>query len=196
MHFNEHQHSFGPERRVNRRRSNSLSPIRHLRWCRRHRSAQFESTFLRSLRSLSVTRFHRYYGRSDSCLLRLFGTWSMNSGSFSEQVSLIHSRGLPDHSVSKHLAPTVVALSRYPSALSLPRFIGVRFHHRATGSSGIPGRIEFVILRTGRSPPAASHPASWRRSGIRLQAGERMPEEDLHLSDLARSQAHSPGVHA
>ena len=23
-----------------------------------------------------------------------------------------------------------------------------------------------------------------------------MPEEDLHLSDLARSQAHSPGVHA
>jgi len=112
------------------------------------------------------------------------------------QVSLIHARGLPDHSVSKHLAPAIVALSRYPSALSLPRFIGVRFHHRATGSSGIPGRSEFVILRTGRSPPAASHPASWRRSCIQFQAGERMPEEDLHLSDLARSQAHSPGVHA
>src|SRR5207244_4034416 len=58
-----------------------------------------------------------------------------------------------------------------------------------------PGRSEFVILRTGRSPPAASHPASWRRSCIQFQAGERMPEEDLHLSDLARSQAHSPAIY-
>jgi len=46
------------------------------------------------------------------------------------QVSLIHARGLPDHSVSKHLAPTIVALSRYPSALPLPVF-RVRFRHRA-----------------------------------------------------------------
>ncbi|HEX7294902.1 MAG TPA: hypothetical protein VF251_04055, partial [Pyrinomonadaceae bacterium] len=47
------------------------------------------------------------------------------------------------------------------------------------------------ILRTGRSPPAALHHASLRRSGIRLQAGERLPGEDLHLSDYARFQAHS-----
>src|SRR5207253_7091411 len=120
---------------------------------------------------------------------------SMNTLLPDSQVSLIHARGLPDLSVSKHLAPTIVALSRYPSALPLPVF-RVRFRHRAVGSSGIPGRIEFVILRTGRSPPAASHPASWRRSCIQLQAGERMPEEDLHLSDLACSTAHSPGVHA
>jgi hypothetical protein len=53
-----------------------------------------------------------------------------------------------------------------------------------------PGRIEFVILRTGRSPPAALHHASPRRSGIRLQAGERLPEEDFHLFDYARFQAH------
>ena len=58
------------------------------------------------------------------------------------------------------------------------------------GSSVAPGRIEFVILRTGRSPPAALHHASLRRSGIRLQAGERLPGEDLHLSDYARFQAH------
>jgi hypothetical protein len=51
-------------------------------------------------------------------------------------------------------------------------------------------RIEFVILRTGRSPPVAPHPASRRRSYFRLQAGERLPEEDSHLSDTARSQAH------
>src|SRR5258705_8778220 len=107
------------------------------------------------------------------------------------QVSLIHARGLRDHSVSNHLAPTVIAFSCYPSARPLPvsRF---RFHPRYAGSSGIPGRIEFLNVRTGRSPPAAPHPASWRRSCIRLQAGEHMPEEDLHLSDLTRSQAHIP----
>jgi len=52
-----------------------------------------------------------------------------------------------------------------------------------------PGRIEFVILRTGRSPPAALHHASLRRSCIRLQAGERLPGEDFHLSERARFQA-------
>jgi len=119
------------------------------------------------------------------------GLPSMNSVSFSEQVSLIHARCLLDHSVSNHLAPTVGALSCYPSARPLPvsRF---RLRHRYAGSSGIPGRIEFVILRTGPSPPAAPHLASRRRSCSRLQAGEHMPEEDLHLSDHARSQAHIP----
>ena len=141
--------------------------------------------------SISVTRLPRSYGCSDSCSPGSSGLSSMNSGSFSEQVSLIHARGLRDHSVSNHLAPTVIAFSCYPSARPLPvsRF---RLHPRYAGSSGIPGRIEFLIVRTGRSPPAAPHPASWRRSCIRLQAGEHMPEEDLHLSDLARSQAHIP----
>ena len=58
------------------------------------------------------------------------------------------------------------------------------------GSSVAPGRIEFVILRTGRSPLAALHHTSLRRSGFRLQVGERLPGEDLHLSDYARFQAH------
>src|SRR4030095_13966666 len=53
-----------------------------------------------------------------------------------------------------------------------------------------PGRIEFVILRTGRSPPTAPHHTSLRRSCCRLQAGERLPEEDFHLSDHLRFQAH------
>ena len=35
------------------------------------------------------------------------------------------------------------------------------------------GRIEFVILRTGRSPPVALHPASRRRSYVRLQSSDR-----------------------
>ena len=54
------------------------------------------------------------------------------------------------------------------------------------------GRNGFVILRTGLSPPVALHPASRRRSYIRLQAGECLPEEDLHLSERVRSQAHKP----
>jgi hypothetical protein len=191
LYFNEHQHTFGPERRVNHRPANSLSPIRHLRWCGPHLSVLHVSTSLRSLRSTPVTELRRYYGRSDSCSPGSSGLTSMNSGFFREQVSLIHACGLYDHSVSNHLAPTVGALTCYPSARPLPvsRF---RLRHRHAGSSGIPGRIEFVILRTGRSPPAASHPASWRRSCIQLQAGEHMPEEDLHLSDLTRSQAHMP----
>ena len=53
----------------------------------------------------------------------------------------------------------------------------------------LSGRIAFVILRTDRSPPAAPHPASRRRSGSRLQAGEGVPEEDFHLSDQMRFQA-------
>src|SRR6266403_1057136 len=115
----------------------------------------------------------------------------MNSGSFSEQVSLIHTHSLPDHSVSNHLAPTLLAFSRYPSAPALA-VSRSRLRTRHAGSSGIPGRIEFLIVRTGRSPPAAPHPASWRRSCTRFQAGERIPEEDLHLSVCACSQAHMP----
>ena len=47
-----------------------------------------------------------------------------------------------------------------------------------------------VILRMSCSPPVAPHPASRRRSYLRLQAGERMPEEDFHLPDHVRLQAH------
>jgi hypothetical protein len=43
-------------------------------------------------------------------------------------------------------------------------------------------RIEFVILRTGRSPPVALHLALRQRSYFQLRAGECVPEEDLHLS--------------
>jgi hypothetical protein len=187
MHFNEHQHPFGPERRVNRRQLSSLSPIGHWLWYCPPRSALFESTFLRSLRSTPVTELHRYYGRSDSCLLRLFGTWSMNSDSFNKQVSLIHASGLPDHSVSNHLTHPRRHFHTLPlSATGCPTPLGSGLRLSHAGSSTAPGRIEFVNLRTGRSPPAALHPASRRRSCSWLQAGERIPEEDFHLSDHSR----------
>src|SRR5262249_31835800 len=63
-------------------------------------------------------------------------------------------------------------------------------HLCTAGSSRTAGRITFVILRTDRSPPVAPHPVSRRRSYLWLQAGERLPGEDLHLSDGVRSQAH------
>jgi hypothetical protein len=37
--------------------------------------------------------------------------------------------------------------------------------HSLAGSPHLTGRIEFLIVRTGRSPPAAPHPVSPRRSG-------------------------------
>ena len=45
-------------------------------------------------------------------------------------------------------------------------------------------------LRTGLSPPVALHVASRQRGYSRLQAGERMPEGDLHPSNSVRFQAH------
>jgi hypothetical protein len=91
------------------------------------------------------------------------GPW--NSGSFSEQVSLIHARHLPDRFVSRHLTP---ACRRFPTLLlSSTAFpLGSRLRLWLAGSPIMPGRIEFVILWTGRSPPAAPHPASLRRSCI------------------------------
>ena len=47
---------------------------------------------------------------------------------------------------------------------------GSRLRHFLAGSPEPPGRNGFVILRTGRSPPVALHPASRRRSYSRLQA--------------------------
>src|SRR6185437_11205001 len=47
-----------------------------------------------------------------------------------------------------------------------------------------------LSLRTDPSPPVALHLASRPRSYFQLRAGERMPGEDLHLSDLVHSQTH------
>ena len=107
----------------------------------------------------------------------------MNSGSCRWQVSLLHVTDLPIP-----LSPTTcqspdAALSRYPSARRIPQFPGFRLHHCLAGSPMLTGRIEFVILRMDRSRPAAPHPVLRRRSCIQLQAGERLPGEDFHLSD-------------
>ena len=158
------------------------SRFRHSRQVVFRRAVHHVSTSLRSLRSIPVTGLPRYYGRSDSCRPGSSALACMNSGSCRRQVSLLHVADLPIP-----LAPTTrqspdAALSRYPSARRFPQLPGSRLRHYLAGSPILTGRIEFVILRMDRSPPAAPHPVSRRRSCIQLQAGERMPGEDFHLS--------------
>ena len=108
---------------------------------------------------------------------------------------LLASRNPPSEpSVSNHRPAPIVALTPNPSALSassaraqvwaspLDRRLARRY-----------GRIEFLSVRMTLSPPVAPHPASWRRSYIRLQAGVGIPGEDLHLPDRLRLPAHGPG---
>jgi hypothetical protein len=69
-------------------------------------------------------------------------------------------------------------------------------HHKRAGSPDRPAATNLRSvpgsqqLRTGRSHPVASHPVSRRRSYLQIQAGERLPEEDSHLSDQTNLQTH------
>jgi hypothetical protein len=142
---------------------------------------QCPSTSLRPFAPSPLQGLLRLYGRSDSC----------PAGS-SVPYWLHEHRLFPDRSPSftslifrsLRLQPPVNPLCRFSTLpLSSQGFpFGSGFHLYSAGSPSLTGRIEFVILRMDRSPPAAPHPASRRRSCIRLQAGERMPGEDFHLS--------------
>jgi len=107
-----------------------------------------------------------------------------------EQVSLIHVSDLPIPPSPTTPQALDVDFARYPSSHRVSHLRGSRLHLSYAGSPTLTGRIEFVILRMDRSPPVAPHPASRRRSYSWLQAGERIPEEDSHLSDQTRFQAH------
>ena len=159
------------------------------------------STFLRSLRSMAVTPLPRYYGRCDSCLPPLFSALPRRRGRlFGTQVSLIHATGLPTI-----LSPTTCGCSVSPRHVSC-RWIGPRWHpslgYAPSGNSGLrlqiadsplpTGRIEFLIVRTGRSSPAAPHPVSRRRSCRRFQV--TLTWRGLSpLRSVALSGALSPG---
>ena len=143
--------------------------------CRLLRGPCSSSTFLRSLRSMAVTPLQRYTERSDSCPP---DSWALRSNACSTrgQVSLIHALGLPTLP-----SPTICGSSALPRHVTF-RQVEPRLHPFGTSPSGNSGlrhslagsplhtdRIEFVILRTGRSPPAAPHPVLPRRSCSRLQ---------------------------
>ena len=118
-------------------------------------------------------------------------------GTLTPRAGLPPDRGLPasrhtsvsDHSASNHPTRPHHRFHTLPlSSMGLP-LTRVQASPLASRLAGTPGRIEFVILRTGLSPPVAPHPASRRRSYLRLQAGERMPGEDLHLYTCALAGA-------
>ena len=121
-----------------------------------------------SLGSTGIAPLQRYYGRSDSCAVGSLGHRP-------DRRSLCRA-GLPDsrtppsrHSVANHPISSCVAYS-LPEARSAPASVwpvGLRSFDRWLDK--ISGRITFVILRTGTSPPVASHPASRRRSYTRLR---------------------------
>jgi hypothetical protein len=168
--------------------------LRHSHWWLFCVPGFTHSTSLRSLRSIPVTGFPRYYGRSDSCPAGSSVAWTQHEHRLCpEQVSLLHATDHPIPPSPTTPLPPDVAFARYPSARQVSRFPRSRFHLSLAGSPGQNGRIEFVILRMDRSPPAAPHPASRRRSCSRLQVGERIPGEDSHLSDQLRLQAHECG---
>ena len=166
------------------------------------------STFLRSLRSLAVTPLLRYYGRSDSGVHALFSALPGRRGRlFCTPVSLIHAIDLPTI-----LSPITCACSVSPRRVTC-RWIRPRPHPSAgstpSGNSGLrlqlagsphhTGRIEFLIVRTGRSPPAAPHPALRRRSCSRFQVTLTWrglpPLRSLALSG-AQAQANGLGKEA
>ena len=131
----------------------------------------------RSLRSRPITALPRYYGRSVSCPCGSPALGQRQDHRLGhEQVSLIHALGLPAIP-----SPTICGSSALPRHVTY-RQVEPRPHPFGTSPSGNSGlrhslaglplhtdRIEFVILRTGRSPPAALHPVSRRRSCSRLQ---------------------------
>src|SRR5208282_3466957 len=133
------------------------------------------STFLRSLRSLAVTPLLRYYGRSDSC--------PPGSSTFSRhelrllhgQVSLIHALRLPalpsPTTGARSVSPRHVTFRRIESRLlphGTPPYGNSRLRLSLATSPLVTGRIEFLIVRTGRSPSVALHPVSRRRSYLGL----------------------------
>ncbi len=190
--FEGRQHPLCPNPRFDpvpsaRGLSGTCSPFGHChRWGFR-RLVHRVSTFLRPLARPALPGF-----------LATMDALTPTRGLFGSFMNTTWSRaGLPvsciwpsDHSVSNHPAGPVIALTRYPSASRISGSLRSRLRQYPAGSP--PGKAEssLLALRTGRSPPVASHLLFRVRSYHWLQAGERVPEEDLHLSDQMHSRSH------
>ena len=163
--------------RFRRRRTESPTGTARRHWAEDRYAAvhPHSSTFLRPFAPDPLQALRRSYGRSDSCSRR-FGSAGIIVRQpplrlLREQVSLIHAPGLPTipspttcgrsassgHVTPRRVEPRLLPHGRTPNGNS-----GLR--HSLAGSPHHTGRIEFLIVRTGRSPPAAPHPVSPRRS--------------------------------
>jgi hypothetical protein len=142
------------------------------------------------LSSTPVTALPRSYGRSDSCAGGSSAPRSMNT--------VLTPRRSPCV-----LCHAIVTIPSPPTVRVQPSLLHANPQGRQSPASPqveispVPrGLIDHVrpyrvrFLRTGHSPPVALHLVSRRRSYRWLQAGERLPGEDLHLSVVAPLQAH------
>ena len=131
----------------------------------------YSSTFLRPFAPDALQALRRSYGRSDSCSPGSSAFFRHEHRLCREQVSLIHAHDLPailspptcgrsvssGHATHRRIEPRLL-----PHEAKLNGNSGLR--HSRADSPCHAGRIEFLIVRTGRSPPAAPHPVSPRRS--------------------------------
>ena len=109
----------------------------------------------------------------------------MNALQVAAQVSLFHVIESSVHSVSNHPSSSLrigllSSVRAYREYRVLFRSHHDRRDHSVIGASPLASRlattksrIEFILLRTGRSPPVALHPASRRRSDFQLQSSNQ-----------------------
>jgi hypothetical protein len=136
------------------------------------------------------TRLQRYYECSDSYPAGSSDLVIMNARLV--RTGLSASCVWPSvHSASNHPIVPHDRSSTHCQASWASAFPRSRLRHECAGSPNGKAESSSLALRTGRSPPVAPHPASRRRSYLQLQAGEREPEEDSHLSDQTHSQTHA-----
>jgi hypothetical protein len=160
--------------RFRRRRTESPTGTARRHWAEEKYAAvhPHSSTFLRPFAPGPLQALPRSYGRSDSCPPSSSAFFRHEHRLYGEQVSLIYAPDLPTipspttcarSASSGHVTPRRVEPRFHPTPGSSPNGnSGLR--HSLAGSPRHTGRIEFLIVRTGRSPPAAPHPVSPRRS--------------------------------
>ena len=119
-----------------------------------------------------------------------------------EQVSLIHVSDLPIPPSPTTPQALDTDFARYPSSHRVSHSRGSRLHLSYAGSPTLTGRIEFVILRMDRSPPAAPHPASrtdavavgYRPESVYLKRTSTSPIKHAFRRTSGRSQ-NGPAAH-
>ena len=111
---------------------------------------------------LPLRSFVATMGTADSCAAGSSRHVPMNTFFAAAQVSLLHARHLPDHSVVNHPLSSGACFHTLPLSVTGFRLSSERsgFRHCIAGSAPTAGRNTFVSLGTDRSPPLAPHPAS------------------------------------
>jgi hypothetical protein len=133
------------------------------------------STFLRPFAPDPFQALRPSYGRSDSCPRRLGSAGIIVRRPpprlLRGQVSLIHAPDLPTipspTTCVRSVSPRYVTCRRIeprPLPYGSSPYGNSGLRHSLAGSPRHTGRLEFLSVRTGRSPPAAPHPVSPRRS--------------------------------